>query len=137
MSYGTVKVYAYKELNDKGEEVEKKITLEFNPLTLIKYHGCVGRDLLADMANLANKAGNNISSETTVEEIGDDYSIFESAGASIEFLSNLFAAMICTARRGERLDFEEVIASLPMSMFYDAEFISDVISMITFGIKKK
>lgn len=138
-NYGISKIYKYEDVDKDGNVVQKTITMEFNVLTLIKYHGYVGRDLLADMAELARKAGNtNITPDTNIGEITeDDLKSFENISASIEFFSNLIAAMVCTARRHEKLDFEEVIASLPMQMFTDENFMSEIMELITFGFKKK
>ena len=134
-----VKTYSYEDVDDNGNVVKKTIKMEFNPLTLIKYHGYVGRDLLADMAELARKAGKaNISADTEIGDLSDsDFDAFASISASIEFYANFAAAMICTARRNERLDFEEVLASLPMEMLTDPAFLNDVTELITFGLKKK
>lgn len=139
MAYGSIKKYTYEDMNENGEVVKKTITLEFNPLTLIKYHNYVGRDLLADLADIAKSAGKaNVTGESGVTEMTDaDFDALVGLSASLEFFSNLIAAMICTARRHERLDFEEVIASIPMDMFSDGQFMSEVMELITFGLKKK
>ena len=139
MNYGLVKTYTYEDVNENGEIVKKTITLEFNPLTLIKYHGYVGRDLLADATEVVRRAGKtNISGETEIGEMTDgDVDALNGASASIEFFANLVAAMICTARRNERLNFEDVIASIPFEMLTDSEFMNEITEFFTFGIKKK
>lgn len=139
MSYGMVKTYSYEDVDENGKVVTKTIKMEFNPLTLIKYHGYVGRDLLADMAEIVRKTGAaNISAETEIGELTDsDFDAIAKFSGGFEFLANFAAAMVCTARRNERLDFEDVLASLPMGLITDPQFFTDVTELITFGLKKK
>lgn len=139
MDYGMIKKYTYKEVDENGQEVEKTLTFKCSFLTLKIYKNYVGTDLLADMANIAKTAGKtNITADSTVADIADsDLDVMANMSPTITFYAQLLAAMICTARRNENLDFEEVLDSLPMNILMDGDFMSEILQLVTFGLKKK
>ena len=148
MIYGTKMVYVYQEL-DGDKAVDKKLELSFNPITLIKYHGYTGREFMTDFMQLGNsnykKLGKELKEriekgeELKYEDLSnEDIDALSNVDimSNMEFYINLTASMIATNEYPKRLDFGEIICSLPLFLFSDVNFITELVEFISFGLKK-
>ena len=151
MLYGNKLVYAYEDI-DEGEEgkvVTKKLDLTFSPMTFVNYQNYTGKDFMADFMainlNMANKVRPELAEkikkgeELTYEDITEeDVSAFTSkdSAKNIEFFVNAVASMIATTAYPKKLDFAEIINSLPIFLCYDDAFLSELTELISFGLKK-
>lgn len=164
MAYGTVISYEYEEetaeiKNPFDGTVEKKtkkkkIELVFNALTPIKYYNYVGRDLYADLAGIVKTTQSKSDKKTesvlqkaqgienlTVDDFTEeDLKAIENLNCTqyLEFFINLFAAMVATREYSKNLDYLDIIVDLPIDcMITDGEFMKRVLSLLSFGLKKK
>lgn len=151
--YGNTITYAYEEELEDGTKEQKRLQLVFNPLTLIKYYNYVGREFMTDFFEVAVKsqkeyehlskdAKDKIESgeELTMEELSlDDVKALSAVDytSHMEFFLNTIAAMIATREYPKQLDFAEIISSIPLMILYDSNFLKELMSVITFGLKKK
>lgn len=148
MIYGTKMVYVYQEL-DGDKDVDKKLELSFNPITLIKYQGYLGREFMTDFMQLGNSNYKGLSKELKEKiDKGEEIKYEDLSNEDIEALSkgdimsnmefyiNLTACMIATNEYPKKLDFGEIICSLPLFLFSDTNFIAELIDFISFGLKK-
>lgn len=150
--YGNTITYDYEEELEDGTTEKKKLTLVFNPLTLIKYYNYVGREFMTDFYDIAFKSQKNSANlskelrekmeageEVNYEDISEsDLKALSSAdySANLEFFINLIAAMIATREHPKQPDFAEIIGSIPLFVLYDTEFLTELLSFISFGLKK-
>lgn len=141
MDYGMIKKYTYKTFDENDKEIERTLTFKYSPLTYTIYKNNVGSDLLADMGALTKSTDTKITADTKIEDLTDKdieaLSDMTDMTSTIIFYSKLLAAMILTARRNENLDFEEVMDDIPISIFHDSKFMSEIMELVTFGLKKK
>jgi hypothetical protein len=151
MLYGNKLVYAYEDIDEReeGKVVTKKLDLTFSPITFIKYQNYTGKDFMADFMALNFSIAGKISPELKQkiekgEEIHyqditeDDIKGFTSQDSSknIEFFINAVASMVATTAYPKVLDFGEIMNSLPIFLFYDDVFLSELTELISFGLKK-
>ena len=94
--------------------------------------------------NLVRGAGKNtLMSQTLINNLNrniteEDIKVFTSkdSAKNIEFFVNAVASMIATTVYPKKLDFVEIINSLPVFLFYDDGFLSELTELISFGLKK-
>lgn len=150
--YGNTITYDYEEELEDGTVEKKKLTLVFNPLTLIKYYNYVGREFMTDFYDIAFKSQKNAANmskelrakidageELNYEDISEeDLKALSSVdySANMEFFINLIAAMIATREHPKQLDFAEIISSIPLFILYDSDFLTELLNFIAFGLKK-
>lgn len=149
MVYGNKLVYAYDEETSNGEIETKKLELTYNPMTLIRYQGYTGRDMMADFMGLNFKSAKKLS-KPLQEKIGkgkeisyDDITENDMKNFSAddlvehtEFFINLAASMLATTVYPKIPEFGELLNSLPIFLFYDEEFLKELCGLISFGLKK-
>ncbi len=153
MVYGNKLVYVYEEdtvdEEGKGKVVNKKLDLTFNPMTFIKYQNYTGRDFMADFMEISFNMSNKISPELLKKIENDEEILYgdisnsdiealtgEQMTKNIEFFINAVASMIATSVYPKNLDFGEIINTLPIFLFYDDNFLKELVEFITFGLKK-
>lgn len=145
MIYGTKMVYPYQE-NDGDKVVDKKLELVFNPITLIKYQGYTGREFMVDFMQLGNNTHKNLSKglqekidkgeEINYEDLTSEDLTSLDMSEHFQFFLNLTASMIAANAYPKVLDFGEIISSLPLFIFYDNDFTTELIEFISYGLKK-
>lgn len=151
--YGNTITYKYEEELEDGTTEQKELLLVFNPLTLVKYYNYVGREFMTDFFEVALSSKNNFEhlSKEVKEKIEKGEEITADAlsvadiktlnsidySAHMEFFLNTIATMIATREHPKKLDFAEIISSIPLMILYDSDFLNEMLSLITFGLKKK
>ena len=151
--YGNTITYKYEEELEDGTTERKELLLVFNPLTLVKYYNYVGREFMTDFFEVALSSKNNFEhlSKEVKDKIEKGEEITADAlstadikalnsidySAHMEFFLNTIAAMIATREHPRKLDFADIISSIPLMILYDSEFLNELLSVITFGLKKK
>lgn len=164
MIYGNVMTYKYEDdkvdesgnslLDEQGNPLTetKEITLVFNLVTLIKYKNYTGRDFLTDFLSMGEKTVKsaqkmgfdketveklNRGEETTFEDFKN--TDFESINADIidiDFFVNTMGAMIAANDPHSTRDFYDIIGEVPIMLLFDPDFIKELMSLISFGLKK-
>lgn len=151
--YGNTITYKYEEELEDGTTERKELLLVFNPLTLVKYYNYVGREFMTDFFEVALSSKNNFEhlSKEVKDKIEKGEEITADAlstadiktlnsidySAHMEFFLNTIAAMIATREHPRKLDFADIISSIPLMILYDSKFLNELLSVITFGLKKK
>lgn len=166
MLYGTKMIYRYKEevpkVDSNGETIiengdfvtevkEKKLELCFSANTFIIYKNYTTRELMKDFFNAGTTAQKEwlINKEVLdkvkeKEEIKlddlseEDIEKLSKIGFndSIEFFINITAAMIATNEYPIKRDFAEIINELPLFLFNDDKFTTELMQLVSFGLKK-
>lgn len=151
--YGNTITYKYEEELEDGTTERKELLLVFNPLTLVKYYNYIGREFMTDFFEVALSSKNNFEhlSKEVKDKIEKGEEITADAlstadiktlnsidySAHMEFFLNTIAAMIATREHPRKLDFADIISSIPLMILYDSGFLNELLSVITFGLKKK
>lgn len=149
MVYGNKLVYAYEEEVSEGKVETKKLELTFNPMTLIHYQNYTGNDFMVDFMAVNFDMSKKIRPELKEkiekgEELnyGDitekDVEALTSADMTknLQFFINVTASMIATSAYPKKLAFEDIIDTLPLFLFYEDNFLSELVQLISFGLKK-
>lgn len=149
MVYGNKLVYVYDEEVDENTVETKKLELTYNPMTLIRYQGYTGRDMMSDFLGLNFKSAKKLSKplqekigkgkEITYDDITEsDIEKFSANDlvAHTEFFINLAASMVATTVYPKVPEFGEILNSLPLFLFYDEKFLNELCELISFGLKK-
>lgn len=137
--YGMVKTFH----TSDGEEIK----LVFNAMTFVIYMNYTGRDLMADFTKLAISQSQSVKTlrPGLIEQIGSgDFSgITEEELAEVakintqdanQFLIDFIAALIATAVYPQRVDYCDVIYSIPIEMLYDKDFSAELLELLKFGL---
>lgn len=149
MVYGNKLVYAYDEEMSDGTKETKKLELTYNPITLIRYQGYTGRDMMADFMSINFNSAKKLSKELQ-DKIGkgkdisyDDITEADMQNftandlmAHTEFFINLAGSMLATTLYPKVPAFSDIINSLPLFLFYDENFLKELCDLIAFGLKK-
>lgn len=160
MIYGTKLIYKYTEeipkvnadgetlVDDNGdfitEKTEKKIELSFNLMTYLIYKNVVGSDLMKDFMGFGKKFQNKVEENSEIltadadnltnEEIDKIAEVWDNN--VMQFLIQVTAAMIATSEYPKHRAFEEIVKELPLQLFFDGEFVKEIVQLISFNIKK-
>lgn len=117
----------YKTVDHEGNEV--LIKLAHSPVTYIKYKEFTGRELFDDMLSYCqDKSGIDKKNEEQAFSI-----IFSSS--SCMFYLELTAALVATAEYPNNRAKEDIIAELPDSLLYDADYMEILAEFITLDAK--
>ena len=89
---------------------------------------------MKDIEGIAEKANKDIDSLSS-EELSKITDAVLCSNAT-EYMINLTAALIATARHPEKVDFDDIIANLPDDILYDAEYLKVLTEFITINIDR-